>query len=80
MKFENIDAKNFNIKLKNKSRKAILRPKNLKISDFENDDFFKVKYKVRLEFDLEKGNYATMIIKSIFMQGKFGKAAKYYLK
>ncbi len=76
IRLEQINAKDFNINLKSERRKAFLFPKNLIISDFEDDDFFKGKKKARLEFSLEKGSYATMVIKGIFLQGKYGKAKK----
>ncbi len=76
LKFEKLDGKNLKIRLNNKHRKGLLIPENLLISDFQDDEFFKGKKKVRLEFNLPKGSYATMIIKGIFLQGKFGKAFK----
>jgi len=74
--FKELDARFLGINIKSQKRKAYLIPKDFKIYNFEDDDFFKGKKKVRIEFILNKGSYATMIIKGIFLQGKFGKAEK----
>lgn len=74
--FKELDARFLGINIKSQKRKAYLIPKDFKIYNFEDDDFFKGKKKVRMEFILNKGSYATMIIKGIFLQGKFGKAEK----
>lgn len=74
IKLESINGKVLGLNIKNAKRKAYIRANNLTLSKFEEDDFFKGKKKVRLDFELEKGNYATLIIKGIFLQGKFGKA------
>ena len=42
-------------------------PKNIKIIDIQNDDLNEKKMKMILEFELSKGEYATNIIKQIFI-------------
>jgi tRNA pseudouridine13 synthase len=41
-------------------------PKNIKYGDFKSDELNKGKYKITIEFELNKGSYATIIIKRIF--------------
>ena len=48
-------------------RKIILIPKNLKIGEFEKDELNKGKCKITLSYELEKGSYATIIIKRAFL-------------
>jgi len=74
IKIADLKADFLKIKLNNEKRRALTLAKELKIYDFENDDFFKGRKKLKLDFILEKGSYATMIIKGIFLQSKFGKA------
>ncbi|NQV08942.1 tRNA pseudouridine(13) synthase TruD [Candidatus Woesearchaeota archaeon] len=40
--------------------------KNLKISDLENDELNKTKKKYTISFELQKGSYATQVIKQLF--------------
>ncbi len=42
-------------------------PKNLKVGNFEEDELNKNKYKLKLNFQLNKGSYATIIIKRAFL-------------
>jgi len=52
-------------------RKVLSYPKNFSISQPELDDINDKKgniYKIKLSFDLQKGSYATIIIKRIFNQ------------
>ena len=74
--FKELDARFLGLNIKSQKRKAYLIPKDFKIYDFQEDDFFKGRKKVKIEFILDKGSYATMIIKGIFLQSKFGKAEK----
>lgn len=48
-------------------RKILSIPKNLKIGEFEEDELNKGKYKITLSYELEKGSYATIIIKRAFL-------------
>lgn len=74
IKIGDLKADFLKIKLNNEKRRTLTLAKEIKIYDFENDDFFKGRKKLKLDFILEKGSYATMIIKGIFLQSKFGKA------
>ncbi|MEO2117731.1 MAG: tRNA pseudouridine(13) synthase TruD [Methanocaldococcus sp.] len=48
-------------------RKILLIPKNLKIGKFEEDELNEGKYKITLSYELEKGSYATIVIKRAFL-------------
>ncbi|WP_456372915.1 tRNA pseudouridine(13) synthase TruD [Methanocaldococcus sp.] len=48
-------------------RKILSIPKNLNIGKFEEDELNKGKYKITLSYELEKGSYATIIIKRAFL-------------
>lgn len=48
-------------------RDLIVKIKNLKIGKFERDEMNKGKNKIRLSFSLQKGSYATMLIKQLFL-------------
>ncbi|WP_456416114.1 tRNA pseudouridine(13) synthase TruD [Methanocaldococcus sp.] len=48
-------------------RKILSIPKNLNIGEFEEDELNKGKYKITLSYELEKGSYATIIIKRAFL-------------
>ena len=48
-------------------RKILSIPKNLKIGEFEEDELNRGKYKITLIYELEKGSYATIIIKRAFL-------------
>ncbi|WP_423792519.1 tRNA pseudouridine(13) synthase TruD [Methanocaldococcus indicus] len=47
-------------------RKILSIPKNLKYS-IEKDEIYRGKYKLTLDFILDKGSYATIIIKRVFL-------------
>ena len=47
-------------------RSAWFFPKKLKISKLEPDDINKNKYKLKLSFELSKGDYATVLIGELF--------------
>lgn len=61
----NIDIGKFNFY----ERKIIMKPSCFHYSDFEEDELNKGKYKIKLSFILEKGAYATIVIKRIFNAG-----------
>ncbi|ENN96293.1 tRNA pseudouridine synthase D [Methanocaldococcus villosus KIN24-T80] len=48
-------------------REVLNIPKNLKVSEFEKDELNKGKYKITLSYELNKGSYATIIIKRAFL-------------
>jgi len=48
------------------TRKAFVKPKNLKIGKFEKDELNKGKSKVKIIFSLDKGAYATELVKYLF--------------
>ncbi len=57
--------------LKSQNRKVISKPINLKYSKFEIDELNKnngKKYKIKISFELDKGSYATNVVKAIFYQ------------
>lgn len=57
--------------LKSQNRKFISKPINLKYSKFEVDELNKnngKRHKIKISFELDKGSYATNIIKAIFYQ------------
>ena len=72
MQQEGINPNNFVIRaIPDLSSEGLMRPvrtkiKNLKISDLENDDLNEGMKKVKMEFSLSKGSYATEAIKSLF--------------
>lgn len=70
MQEENIDERDFIIReipelsAEGTKRKTIAEIKNLKIHEAETDELnTDHKYKIKLEFELDKGSYATMAIK-----------------
>lgn len=76
---ENIDinsicGREVGISIVAKLRKAFIKPEDFYLYDFEDDDFFKGKKKVKIEFTLDRGCYATMVVKDLILQGKYGKA------
>src|SRR3989344_3916123 len=48
------------------TRKAFVKPKKLKIGKLEKDELNKGKHKLKIIFSLEKGAYATELIKYLF--------------
>ncbi len=71
LKEENLTKRDFilrdfpELSLEGNSRKIFMEIKNLKISDYEDDDLNLGKRKIVVEFFLEKGAYATMAIKQM---------------
>jgi tRNA pseudouridine13 synthase len=65
---ENIDC--LNCKFLFNERKILCIPKDFKTSGFKPDELNNGKYKITLEFELNKGSYATMIIKRAFLDIK----------
>ena len=47
-------------------RYILFIPKNIKYETFKKDELNKGKYKITLEFELNKGSYATIVIKRVF--------------
>ncbi|MEK6923106.1 MAG: tRNA pseudouridine(13) synthase TruD [Nanoarchaeota archaeon] len=47
-------------------RKAFVKPKTLKIGKLEKDELNKGRYKTKITFSLDKGAYATELIKYLF--------------
>ena len=68
---EGISADLFSNKLletyefKGSFRPIVVKPLGLKILDFSEDDVFKNKYKLKIEFSLQKGSYATLLLREI---------------
>lgn len=46
-------------------RKVLMRPQDLKILMIDKDDLYAPKYKLTLSFTLDKGSYATILLKRI---------------
>ncbi|MBY9007210.1 MAG: tRNA pseudouridine(13) synthase TruD [Candidatus Lokiarchaeota archaeon] len=51
--------------MKGSYRAITTRPIGLKIIEFDDDDIFLEKKKVKIEFSLNKGSYATMLIREL---------------
>ena len=72
MEKEEIDYRDFIIKQmpeltsEGNSRKVFAEVKKLKIGKLEKDELNKGKNKVKIKFFLDKGCYATMLIKNMF--------------
>jgi tRNA pseudouridine13 synthase len=68
---EQISAEIFNTELlytyefKGSFRPIIVKPLGLKILEYIEDDIFQNKNKLRIEFSLQKGSYATMLLREI---------------
>jgi tRNA pseudouridine13 synthase len=68
---EGISAEIFSNKLlqtyefKGSFRPIVIKPLGLKILDFSEDDVFRNKYKLKIEFSLQKGSYATLLLREI---------------
>jgi tRNA pseudouridine13 synthase len=46
-------------------RSLIAKPVGLKILDYSEDDLFPNRYKMKMEFSLQKGSYATLFLREI---------------
>ena len=46
-------------------RPIIVKPVGLKILEYVKDDFFPNRYKMKIEFSLQKGSYATLLLREI---------------
>jgi len=74
MKQENLTVNDFIIKqipeltLEGELRKVTLEIKDLTISPLEDDELNQNKKKIKVSFSLGKGSYATMVIKSLFIE------------
>jgi tRNA pseudouridine13 synthase len=68
---EQISAEIFNNELlytyefKGSFRPIIVKPIGLKILEFTEDDIFQNKNKLKIEFSLQKGSYATLLLREI---------------
>lgn len=68
---EQIDGDIFNNNLlrefefKGAFRSMIAKPNGLKLLEFTNDENFQGKMKLRLEFSLQRGSYATMLLREL---------------
>jgi len=49
-----------------REREIMLKPEALAISVVEDDDLNEHRRKVKVEFSLPKGSYATIILKALF--------------
>ncbi|MEM4336389.1 MAG: tRNA pseudouridine(13) synthase TruD [Candidatus Woesearchaeota archaeon] len=73
LKKEGIDKKNFVIReipelsCEGSERNVFSKVKNLFISEVEEDEINKGNKKIKISFELEKGSYATMAIKQMFI-------------
>jgi len=56
---------NFESEFKGSIRAMTAKPTSLKMLEFNNDDHNLGKYKIKLEFSLQKGSYATMLIREL---------------
>lgn len=68
---EQIDEELFNNNLlrefefKGAFRSMIVKPNGLKLLEFTKDEVFQGKMKLRLEFSLQRGSYATMLLREL---------------
>jgi len=46
-------------------RPIIIKPLGLKILEYTADDLFQNRYKLKIEFSLQKGSYATLLLREI---------------
>jgi len=46
-------------------RAMTVKPRDLKLTELSEDDLYKEKMKIKVEFSLQKGSYATMLIREI---------------
>ncbi len=70
IKQEDLKIKKINLFFKARNRKIILIPENLELKSIEDDELNSRKnhqrFKAVISFNLEKGSYATLIIKRLF--------------
>ncbi|WP_292460894.1 tRNA pseudouridine(13) synthase TruD [Methanothermococcus sp.] len=71
LKKEGVKLNDFNklnelSKLSYSERYILSIPKNINYGTFKKDELNKGKYKITVEFELNKGSYATIIIKRVF--------------
>ncbi|MFX1414803.1 MAG: tRNA pseudouridine(13) synthase TruD [Promethearchaeota archaeon] len=70
-RMENIDVDIFNNELlkeyefKGTFRPMITKPNSLKLLEFAKDELFQEKMKLKLEFSLQRGSYATMLLREL---------------
>lgn len=70
-KLESIDTKIFNSEyidgseFKGTIRAMTIKPHGLKMVEFSDDDLNQDKIKVKIEFSLQKGSYATMLLREL---------------
>lgn len=68
---EQINQEIFNYKqlrdfeFKGSYRPMIIKPTGLNLIEFTGDDVFQDKFKLKLEFSLQKGSYATMLLREL---------------
>jgi tRNA pseudouridine13 synthase len=68
---EQISAEIFNNELlytyefKGSFRPIIVKPLGLKILEYTEDDIYQNKNKLKIEFSLQKGSYATLLLREI---------------
>lgn len=66
LKLENFKVKSFpELSCKGTRRKMLVIPKDLEIGLIEKDDLFEGSLKLRISFSLDKGNYATTILREL---------------
>jgi len=61
--FNNEQLKYF--EFKGSYRPMVIKPTGLKLIEFIEDDIFQNKFKMKLEFSLQKGSYATMLLREL---------------
>lgn len=77
LKEENISLRDFivreirSLSAEGTTRSLFCELHGLKVQNFEEDDLNKGKYKVKVCFELEKGNYATNVLKYLFKKSGF---------
>lgn len=65
IKFSDLEKISFG-KFKYSKRPVLSIPTDIEIGKFKNDELNSKKYKIDLKFKLNKGSYATMIVKKVF--------------
>ncbi len=56
-----------NLSLEGELRSLFVPVGDLKVSEYEDDEIFTGKYKIKLQFFLPKGSYATMLVRRMFI-------------
>ncbi len=70
---ENLTATDFvirqlpNLSLEGEMRSVFVRVEDLKVGEYDSDECFEGKYKLKVCFFLPKGSYATMFMRRLFM-------------